>query len=133
MSRLDHPKVAVVQGGDLRLIQALRNRNDRRVDEANICVRVLGADLPHADVVLPPKLFDEECAVGNVSEEGGVRNGVQSLTDEVIQLDKHRRRYDPGFPRVLDQLPARLVMPVTPVQRREEDVRIKDEAHSSGS
>jgi hypothetical protein len=25
------------------------------------------------------------------------------------------------------------VMPVTPVQRREEDVRIEDETHSSGS
>jgi hypothetical protein len=51
MPRLDHVEVPVVEAGNLRLIEALRNRNDRGVYKANVQVGVLGTYLGNPTIV----------------------------------------------------------------------------------
>ena len=55
---LDQSEVAVVQRGDLRLVEALGDSDDRSIDKADVSVGVLGADLPCPDIVFAAEFCD---------------------------------------------------------------------------
>jgi hypothetical protein len=71
MERIDvtgshEAEVAVIQGSELGLVEALDDGEDGGVDEADVGVGVTVAKVTDADVVLRLKVFDQVGAGGDV-------------------------------------------------------------------
>jgi hypothetical protein len=69
VERTDGAEVAVVEGGELRFVEALDDSHDGGVDEADIGVGVAIAELADAELVLGQEVFDAEEASNNVIDK----------------------------------------------------------------
>jgi hypothetical protein len=88
----DDAKVAAVEGGDLRFVEALSDGDDGGVDEAEIEVRVGATDLRDAVIIAGIQVLDVERASRYVIEKRQMDLRFKVATDEVIDFHKDWRR-----------------------------------------
>ena len=82
MAWTDRSEVPVVEGGQLRLVEALDDRQHRGVDKAHAGVRVPVADLPNARVVRRMEVLHGVRAGLDVGQEREQNARIEELTSE---------------------------------------------------
>ena len=75
------PEVAVVKGGQLRLVEPLCNRKDRGIHKPQIGVGVTVTEFADAPVVLGLQFLNEIGAGEDVVEKGEEDSGVKTSVD----------------------------------------------------
>ncbi len=106
----------MVERGELRLTESLRHGENGRVDEANTQVGVGGEQLANTPVVAGQQILDLVRAAADLTEQYIYRSPVALPGREVVELDQHRRRQDPGSPGIRQQLRARRVICIVAVE-----------------
>ena len=122
----ENREVAAVECCQLRLVESLDDRQNRRVDEADVRVGVPVAQLGNPTIVGRVGVDDLICAIVDVREQGHEHSRVQASVDQVVDLDQHRSRDQEGLSRFLDQLPASSVVVVAAIERRVERACVQD-------
>ena len=133
MPRAEDVEVPTIQRAELRLIEALDDREDRCVHEPYVGIGVAIADPPDARVVFNVQFLNLVCARDDVVEESDEHTGMQAPMDPVIHLDEHRSGDDERLVGPLDEGAARRMIRVATVQRSVERARIEDQRHARGS
>ena len=83
---LDQAEVAVIERGDLRLVEALGDGDDGGVDKADVGVGVLTADLPHADIVFAAELENGQSALRDLSKKRRVSVSRKAFPHQIVKL-----------------------------------------------
>lgn len=126
VARLDQAEVAMVERGDLRLVEPLGDGHNRGVDEADVGVGVFGADLADAGVVPGSELFDQERSLGDGRKECQVDRSMEPGTNEVVYFDGDCSGYDHRFGKFLEQFAASLVVVIVSIDRCIQGARVND-------
>lgn len=133
MSGPKQTKVAVVESCEFRLIQSLDNRQDRRVNEANIGIRIAFAELTNAKKVLWKKILDDVRTIGDIVKQRDKGSWSHSLLDPIIDFDQNRSGYDKRFSRRFDELSTSVMIGVVLIQRRVQRAGVEDQRHDRGT
>jgi hypothetical protein len=123
----------MVEGGELGFVEALDDREDGAVDEADVEVRVGAEKLRDAVVVGAGEVFDVECAALDVAEQRYECVRAEVAGEEVIGLDEDRGGDDASLPCVCEQLGAGAVIPVAAVECADDDAGVDDQRNGGGS
>ncbi len=87
MAGPEDAEVAVVQGGQLRLVEPLDHSKDGRVHEPHVGIHVTVTDLADAPVVLGLQILDARDSSDDVIQKGYQHARVQANVDPVVDLD----------------------------------------------
>jgi hypothetical protein len=87
----------MIQTGELGLVQTLDDRQDRRVDKADIGIRVAITDFPDSPVVRRNEVLYPIGTVLDVCKKGDQRARLEPLVDPVVNLHQHRGRNHERF------------------------------------
>ena len=90
-------EVPVVERGQLCLSEALDDREDRSVDEAEREIDIFDKKLAHTRVVRSDKLDDPELTLTHVVEERDERLRAEPARREPFELDHDRCRHEQRF------------------------------------
>ncbi len=112
--------MAVVQGGELGLAEPLDDGQNRCIDEPDVGVGVLSAQLPHTNVIVPQQILDHVGAVVDVFEESDEHARVETDVDPVVYLYEHWGGNDQRLSSMLDEVATGSMRRVGAVQRREQ-------------
>lgn len=126
VSRSQDSEVAPVERRELGFSESLDDREDGRVDEADvhICVRV--AQFPDPSVVLDGEILDQVRTCGHVVEKRPQDAGMHPRVDEGVDLDQNGRRDDERFVGVLDEGARGGVVGIATIERGVERARVED-------
>lgn len=117
-------EVAAIGRRDRVLSQALRDRDDRRIDETEPEIRIGTTELSHAGVVRHSQVNDLDRSLGDATQHR-LRARNSTRASEPIQFDERRsgnRHTDSG----IDQPRRRQVVRIRRVERGEDDARVKE-------
>ena len=96
----------VTQCRELRLVEPFNDGEDGRVDEADVRVGILVADVADTWVVLRLELFDSIGTIDDVIEQCQKDAWMHPPRDELLHLDEGRRRHNHRLIRSNDQMLA---------------------------
>jgi hypothetical protein len=116
VSRPEGAEVAVVECGQLRLIQALHHGEDGGVDEADVCIGILVTEFADAPIVLGIQALDSVGASENVIEQSDEDAGVEPRLDPVIDLHENRGGNNKRLVHGFDQATASRMADVAAVE-----------------
>lgn len=85
-------EVAMVEGGQLGLIEAFNDRKDGSVDEPNISIGVTVAQFTDTPVVSGMQLLDTIGAVDDIVQEGHQYPWMEASMNPVVCFHQHGRR-----------------------------------------
>lgn len=127
VSRPQDSEVALVERCELGFAEALGDRENSRVDEADvrICVRV--AQLTGPSVVLDGEVLDQVRACDHVVEKRPQHAGMHPRVDPGVDLDQYGRRDDERFVGVLDESARGGVVGIATVERGVQRARVEDQ------
>jgi hypothetical protein len=124
--------VPAIERRQLRLSEALDDREDGGIDKPDPEILVLPHELSNPYVVRSEEVLDLVRAAADVVEEGGKCAGADEIA-EVIDLDQDGRGDDAALAGVPQQRCARTVGLVAAVERRDKRPRIDYERDGRGS
>jgi hypothetical protein len=110
VQRLHGAEVAVVQGGELGLPQALDDGEHSGVDEADVLIGILIYELGNTDVVLESKSFNAVDATDYVTEP---------LMYPIVQFNQHGSRNDQRLTGVSKELARGLMIRIGLIEEGE--------------
>ena len=113
-----NPEVAVVECGQLRLVEPLDDRQDPSVHEPYIGVGIPVTDFAYAPVVLGLQLLYSVGAGNYVVENGEEDSGVKPGVHEPVHFDQHGRWDYQRLHSVLQKIKAPLVLSIGSVEGR---------------
>jgi len=116
----DDAEVAAVQCGDLRFVEAFRDGDYGRVDQADILIGVFGTKLNYSPVVFHGQRLHADGALGDIAEEGQVNVRIKTTTYEVVNLNDHRRRNNERFLRSAEKVQTRAMIILVAIKGCEE-------------
>jgi len=87
MAGPEEPKVAVVQGSQLGLVEPFGYSKDSRVHEPYVGIRVTVTDLADAPVILGSQVLDAIGSSDDVIKKGHQHARVQAGVDRVVHFD----------------------------------------------
>ncbi len=100
MSGLHGPKVALVEGGHLGFVEALDERHDAGIDDAESQVRIATLKLATAGKIRSGRRLDAVDPGEQVVEEDEPRRGPESAGTPVLEL----RKNEGGDDQILDRI-----------------------------
>lgn len=126
--------MTVIQRGELRLTEALDDREDRAVDEADIQVGIGPQQLVDTLVVCGEKVLDDQRTASNLVERRDERSPRRVGAEQMVDLDQDRGGNDPPLARRLGQQPcAALVRVVVSIERADQNRGVEDQRDGRGS
>ena len=133
VARPHRAEVLAVERGELGLVQALDDREDGRVDEPDVEIRVPLHELDRSIEILEVQLLDVKLAAPDATEER--RHGIrpEPRVGEVIDLTQRRCGYRDLIVGGRDQLPTSVVVLLAPIHRCDDDIRVEDEHQRSST
>jgi hypothetical protein len=124
--------VAPIERRELWFTKSLDNCEHRGVDQANICICVLVAQLAGAPAIVALQVFDAKGTSIDVIQQGNQNARVQPLVNPVVHLDQDNGWNYQRLGCLLHELPATSVGGIVSVQRGVERTRIQDQRHERG-
>ncbi|HUJ54533.1 MAG TPA: hypothetical protein VLW49_00920 [Gaiellaceae bacterium] len=118
--------MTVVEHGELRLPEALDQRENCGVDEAELQIRVREEELADSRVVVTLEIRDLDRAVDDVGEELDEWRGPESPAGEPVEFDGDRSGHDERLLRLLQQSGATPVVDVASVHGRVQRAGVDD-------
>jgi len=125
MSWTKQPKVASIECREFRLAKTLGNREHGGVDEADVCVGILIAELANTAIVLRTEVDYLVRAGIQIVKQCETHARVQALVNRVVHLDHDGRRNDERFVRRLNKLFAATVRGIIAVERGTQRPRVR--------
>lgn len=134
MARPHRGEMTVVQRGELRLAEALDDREDRAVNEADIQVGIGPQQLVDALVVCGEKVLDDQRTASNLIERRDERSLRRVGAEQMVDLDEDRGGNDPPLACGLaEQLCAAFVRVVVSIERADQNRGVEDQRDGRGS
>ena len=112
----EQPEMAAIQRGQLRLVQPLDDRQNGRIDKADAGVGITVAKLADATVILRHEVLHLVSPSGDVVKKRQERPTVEPFPDPIVNLAQHGCRHDKRLIGLLDEVPARPVISISPIQ-----------------
>jgi hypothetical protein len=119
VQRLHGAEVAVVQGGELGLPQALDDGEHSGVDEADVLIGILIYELGNTDVVLESKSFNAVDATDYVTHEEAQVLWPEPLMYPIVQFNQHGSRNDQRLTGVSKELARGLMIRIGLIEEGE--------------
>ncbi len=120
-------EVAVVERGDRDDGEPLRSGNDGCVGGPEWEIPVADDELGDAEPIAGGDMLGDQVACREVAEEADLSLGAESRRDEVGDLRDDEHRHDQRAGVDLEQLAARVVMPVVAVNVRIQRAGVDDQ------
>jgi hypothetical protein len=133
VTRPHRREVAVVQRGQLRLSEALHDRQHRAVDEADFQIGIGREQLGRPLVVARHQILDVQSAAAHLIEHGAEGFGPGITAEQVVDLDQHGRGNHAPLARLGEKLRAGLVRFVVTVERPDQNRGVDDQRDGWGS
>lgn len=120
-----------VEGGYGFGTHALRDGNDRRIDQPKAEGTLSSADALGCFEILIPFPFDRECPLGEIREKRSLRSAAEMGRHKVVDFRKDRPREDPAVCMLLVQSLQGRVVILAGVQQRDHRAGIDNDHRSS--
>lgn len=133
VARPHRPEMAVVEGGELRLAEALDDRQNGAVDKADLQVGVGAHQLGDTPIVLDGQVLDLKLSGPDRVEQGGQGICSELAPEKVVDLDQDGTRHDPSLGTALKKRSAASVLLVVSDHRGNQGAGVEDQRYGSGS
>jgi hypothetical protein len=117
MTRSKSGEVSTVERCELWFTESLGDRQHRSVDQADIRVGILVAQVAGASVIVGLQVFHTVSTRDDVIQQGNENAGVQTLVDPIVHLYQDKGSYHQRLDCLLYELPAASVGGIVAVQR----------------
>ena len=129
MSGSHHGEMATIQRRKLRDFEPLAHGHDRRIDGSKRKISIPRRELGNAQPIRGDNRFGDEVAAGQVTEKPHLRIGSQASFDQVGHLGHDEDRDDDRPRMVLQELEARVVVPVVGVDVGVQGSRVDEQRY----
>jgi len=132
MARPHGAEVTMIQRCELRLAEALDERDHARIDDSEREIDVVGLERTAPLQIRRRRLIHAVGTRENVVEEREPDLCAEPPVAPVVELGEDEPRDDELLARVRDELGAGGMVRVSPVEGCEQGPRVEDEGHSGG-
>ena len=123
----------MIERRQLRLVQPLNDRQHGCVNEANIVVGVMFANVTDTNVVIKAKIFNNVSASSDVIEQGEKCGCAKAGVNQIVNLNENGRRNYSRFPGTEHELPTTDMIDVTRIKSRIQWSCVEDQRHDRGT